>query len=201
VTSIPKFLFYASGELHRNRYKATTELLRWFSSARCWNVGFLAHGCPKRIGGACPQLAKADLFRRPFRRALPRPLEGRKQDDGAAPDPPQAPLVAARRSCLAGDDRLAHENDARRNWTGSGAMNITSACSPAPAEDGSGRRDEHPYQQERQEDECKNDPPNAPLGPILHRLNVHSRALKRCSTTDRPPAQREADSAPPYSAL
>jgi uncharacterized membrane protein len=35
------------------------------------------------------------MFRRPFRSALPRPLEGRKQDDGAAPDPPQAPLVAA----------------------------------------------------------------------------------------------------------
>ena len=38
--------------------------------------------------------------------------------------------------------------------------------------------DEHRHQQDRQEDERKNDPPNAPLGPILHRLNVHSRALK-----------------------
>ena len=30
------------------------------------------------------------------------------------PSPPH------RRSCVAGDDRLAHENDARRNWPGSG---------------------------------------------------------------------------------
>jgi hypothetical protein len=40
VTSTPKFVFDARGELDGDRYKAMSELPHWFDSGRSWNVGF-----------------------------------------------------------------------------------------------------------------------------------------------------------------
>jgi hypothetical protein len=49
-----------------------------------------------------------------------RALDGRKRDEWGRLTPLDYPSPPHRRSCVAGDDRLAHENDARRNWPGSG---------------------------------------------------------------------------------